>query len=716
MKVAIIYNKDLSGVLNKFGMQNKEFYSEKNVQRVANCLERGGHNTRVIDGNMFVIERLQHFMPKAIDGDQMGMVFNMAYGIQGESRYTHLPSLLEMLGIPYVGSTPSGHAIALDKVMTKVVWQNDGLPTPDFWVFNTPDDDLSKVRYPVIVKPKMESVSFGLKVVYKEEDLQEAINFIVTEFQQQALVEQFIPGREFAVGLLGNSPIEAFPVLEFDLEGDPNAIQTEEDKKKRPKEKVCPAHLEPELAEKMIEFSKQAFRALELRDFARVDIRMDAANNIYLLEVNSMASLGRTGSYVHAAGIAGYDFCALVNRMLDVASVRYFSGSLLAQLPEEKEKRLPLKSRLRTYLRGRQQSTETVLEKLVNIDTHVRNIEGVNKCSDLIKSQLAPLNFTSEIYPELEIGNLMFLRNTSSEALDYLILMPIDDSVKMSNHENFQATEHRLYGTSIWENKGGVVTCISAFQALRFARLLRKLRIGVLVITDSTIAGKFSRNIIAQKSVNAKRVISLHGGNTEGSIITSRSGSASYTYNLKLIDSSRSENVALASAHFFKTISAIVDLAKNDTENVIAPFATDFQSNIFKIVAYGTAKISVRFNTISDFERIDQRIRKTTTLTRRLTQTLQSQLEGGLTRQPLPSSEASMELYESINRIAKRIDSSIVAEHRWSSSDICNISADVPKLDGFGPMGGFDKQKAEFIIRHSLVDRALLLALLLQSQ
>ena len=268
----------------------------------------------------------------------------------------------------------------------------------------------------------------------------------------------------------------------------------------------------------------------------------------------------------------------------------------------------------------------------------------------------------------------------------------------------------------MYKRQGGVVTCSSAFQALRFARLLRKLRIGVLIITDSTIAGKFSRNIIAQKSVNAKRVISLHGGNAEGSIITSRSGSASYTYNLKLIDSSRSENVALASAHFFKTISAIVDLAKNDKENVIAPFATDFQSNIFKMVAYGTAKISVRYNTIADFERIDQRIRKTTALTRRLAQTVQSQLEGGLTRQPLPSSEASMELFESINRIAKRIDSSIVAEHRWSSSDICNISADVPKLDGFGPLGGFDKQKSEFIIRHSLVDRALLLALLLQSK
>jgi D-alanine-D-alanine ligase len=402
--------------------------------------------------------------------------------------------------------------------------------------------------------------------------------------------------------------------------------------------------------------------------------------------------------------------------MLDVASVRYFSGSLLTQLPEEKEKRLPLKSRLRTYLRGRQQTTEMVLEKLVNIDTHVRNIEGVNKCSELIKSQLAPLNFSSEIYPELEIGNLLFLSNSNGEELDYLILMPIDDSVKMSNHENFQATEHRLYGTSIWENKGGIVTCISAFQALRFARLLRKIKIGVLVLTDSTIAGKFSRNIIAQKAIKAKRVISLHGGNIEGSIITSRSGSASYTYNLKLVDSSSSENVALAASHFFKTISAIVDLGKNDTENVIAPFSTDFQSNFFKMVAYGTAKISVRFNTVEDFDKIDQRIRKTTALTRRLAKMLQSQLDGGLTRQPLPSSETSMELYDSVSRIAKRIDSSVVPEHRWSSSDICNISVDVPKLDGFGPIGGFDKQKSEFIIRHSLVDRALLLALLLQSR
>lgn len=713
MKVAIIYNKDLSGVLNKFGMQNKEFYSEKNVKIVAKCLDQAGHNTTIIDGNMYVIERLQNFMPRTIDGEQMGMVFNMAYGIQGESRYTHLPSMLEMLGIPYVGSTPSGHALALDKVMTKVVWQNKGLPTPDFWVFSSPHEDLSDVRFPVIVKPKMESVSFGLKVVYDEDALRESIHFIITEFQQQALVEQFIPGREFAVGILGNSPVEAFPVLEFDLEGDPDAIQTEEDKKKKPRQKICPADIPQDFADKLTDFSRRAFQALELRDFARVDIRVDANNNIYLLEINSMASLGQRGSYVAAAKVAGYDYCTLVNKMLDVAAVRYFSETLLSSLPNEKNKKLPTASRLRTFLRGRQQNTEAILEKLVNIDTHLRNIEGVNKCTDLIKNHLTQLNFTNEIYPQFEVGNLMYLTNSMGDELDYLLLMPVDDSVKMAHHESYQATEHRLYGTGVWENKGGVVTCLSALHALRFAKLLKKIRIGIFVITDSSVSGKFSKTLITQKALKAKHVVSLHGGNTEGSVITSRSGSASYNYSLKLIDSSYSENVAIASSHFFKAISSVLDIGKNDEKSVIAPYSADFQSNIFKMSAYGSAKISVRFNAVEDFEKVDQRIRKITTLPRKLAKILQSQLDGGITRQPLPANNQSKELFNRLCKIAKSVDSAIIEEHRWSSADICNIPMNISRVDGLGPMGGFDKLKSEFILRQSLIDRALLLALLL---
>ncbi len=714
MKVAIIYNKDITGVLNKLGMQNKEFYSEESVKLVARYLERAGHNVSILDGNMYIIDRLKTFMPHTIDGEQMGMVFNMAYGIQGESRYTHIPSMLEMLGVPYVGSNPSGHAVALDKVMTKIVWQNSGLPTPVFHVFSSHKEDMSTVVYPVIVKPKMESVSFGLKVVDNERDLREAVKYVIEEYQQQALVEQFIRGREFCIGLLGNNPIEAFPVLEIDLKGDPDAIQTITNKKQQPMRKICPAPISDDLAGEMVKLSKQAFRSLELRDFARVDIRLDEDNNIYLLEINSMASLGKTGSYSAAAAVAGYDFERLVNKMLDVAAVRYFSNMYPTVSNEKPNVKLSLHSRLRSFLRSRQQNMEKLLEKIVNMDTHSRNIEGINYALNLIHTELTHLGFTGEIFPQLEVGNMAYYANTFEEQLDYLLLLSIDDKLKMQEQESFQTTEHKLFGTGIWENKGGVVTAMAALQALRFAKLLRKVKIGVFVITDSNIGGKFSKDLVKQKSVNAANIIGMHGGSMEGGIVTSRSGSANYSFGLKLINPESAENVNLAAYQFFKTNTAIIDLGKKDKENVVAPYGVEFYSNIFKKSAYGNAKISVRFNTMTDFRRIDEKIRSVVNASKKNKGITKIQFDGGLSRPPMQEDDLNISLFNRVKEISRRIDTLVVAQHRWSSSDICVIVQRIPKIDGMGPLGGFDKNKSEYILRHSIVDRALLLALLLE--
>ncbi|MGQ1786100.1 MULTISPECIES: ATP-grasp domain-containing protein [unclassified Saccharicrinis] len=714
MKIALIYNKDLTGVINTLGMQNKEFYSEANVKRVAESLEKAGHNVHILDGNMYIIERLQHYMPRVIDGEHMGMVFNMAYGIQGESRYTHIPSMLEMLGIPYVGSTPSGHALALDKVMTKIVWQNHRLPTPDFWVFSSVEDDFSTVHYPVIVKPKMESVSFGLKVVYNQEDLKEAVNFIVTEFQQQALVEEFIRGREFCVGLLGNNPVEAFPVLEIDLEGDPDAIQTVGDKKGKPRQKVCPANISPELADRMQKFSIESFKALGLRDFARVDIRLDEEDNIYLLEINSMASLGVSGSYPHAAKVAGYDYQKLVNRMLDVAAIRYFGGMRPIE-GEASSKKLPLHSRLRTFIRSRNDQAETLLEKLVNINTYVRNVSGINQAINLIKTELAPIGFTQEVFPNLEVGNVVYFSNSYKEEVDWLLILSVDDQQKLEEQESFYATEHKLYGTGVWENKGGIVTTLLALQALRFSRLLKKLKIGVIVIPDTNIGGKFSREVLNTKAAKARHIIALHGGNDEGSVITSRSGSTNYVYDVKLVDNT-AENVAKVSALFYKTLASIVDISKNNPDVVLAPYNTSFKSNIFKGFASGSSKISVRFNHKEEYEAIDQKVSKLVTPTKNQLKMYSSQLQGGVSRLPMPESEDSKRVFNILRKLSKLSDVNIKKEHRWSSSNICNVVKGCPKIDGLGPTGGYDKKWAEYIYRNSITDRALLLALLLNEK
>jgi D-alanine-D-alanine ligase len=713
MKVALIYNKDISGVINTFGMQNKEFYNEKTVKRVADCLEKAGHNVAVLDGNKQIIERLENFMPRVHEGEQMGMIFNMAYGIQGESRYTHIPSMLEMLGLPYVGSSPSGHALALDKVLTKIIWKNNGLPTPDFWVFNHHDEDMSTVQFPVIVKPKMESVSFGLKVVYNQEDLREAVHFIVTEFGQQALVEQFIRGREFCVGLIGNSPVESFPVLEIDLEGDPDAIQTVDDKKHKPKKKVCPANIPEELADRMQKLSIEAFKALNLRDFSRVDIRLDEDNNIYLLEINSMASLGESGSYSTAAKVAGYDFGSLVNKMLDVASVRYFTNTLPQNGHSQANTKANQTNRMRTFIKTRQQRIEKLLKEMVDTDTYVRNVEGVNYCSGLISAELSQLGFTQEIYPQLEVGNILYFTNSFTQEVDYLIIQAIDTRIKLARHENYHEQEQYIEGTGIWENKGGIAILIAALQALKFSRNLKKLNIGILLVTDSSIDGRYSKAIIQQKSELAHTVLSLSGSSKNGGLILSRSGSALYRLETKMLKNNDPENVSNTAMNFNKTLTAITAISQNDNQNIIAPYDIQFKSNIFKKYAYGSAGISVRFNSPEVLEEIEKKIKKILT-TQKRSKIFQVKVEGGVKRPALSVTDKSAKLYHSIGHLAKQIDVRITKEHRWSSADICHIKKDMPIIDGLGPVGEYLPSDNERIIRHSLIERALLLALTLK--
>ncbi|MDX1359086.1 MAG: ATP-grasp domain-containing protein, partial [Clostridia bacterium] len=499
-------------------MQNKEVYNPQTVKLVAESLESGGHNVEVIDGNMKVIEQLQQFMPKVVDGEQMGMVFNMAYGIQGESRYTHIPSMLEMLGIPYVGSSPSGHALALDKVITKIILQKNGISTPDFWVFSSVDEDMSDVKFPVIVKPKMESVSFGLRVVHNMEELKEAVDYIVKEFAQQALVEQFIRGREFAVGLLGNNPVETLPILEIDLENDPDAIQTEDQKRSVPRNKICPADLPEDIAREMREQCIAAFKALQLRDFSRVDIRMDENGQIYILEINSMASLGLTGSYVHSAKVAGYDFKALVNRMLDVAAVRYFASRGGSAVDVVSSKKVPTHIRMRGFLRSKQDNLERLLKKAVNINTHVRNVEGVNEFGNMIRKELGLLGFSHEVFPQVEVGNQLFFTNSYAGDYDILLLGSLDNRIRISEHDYFQMLDQKMTGSGIWEHKAGIISAIGALQSLRFTRALRKMKVAILLTTDNSLQGKFAREIVRQKTSKARYVMGLHGGDLSGSL------------------------------------------------------------------------------------------------------------------------------------------------------------------------------------------------------
>ena len=319
MRVLIVYNKDFSKVIFKTERQVKEIYPEKTIKKIADVLEKSGHYVEIADGNIEIIDRLRNFFSKG-----KGIVFNLSYGIQGEDRYAHIPGLLEMLGVPYTGSTPEGHTLALNKVVTKILLKHYGIPTPDFWVFSSEKEDLSSVKFPAIVKPIKEALSLGIRVVYNKDQLRKAIKSIRSEFKQAVVVEKFIRGREFSVGLLGNGKnLIAFPVLEFDFGGDLDAIQTTFLKRHKPIRKICPANISEKEAYIMQELSKKVFNVTGLRDYARTDIRMDIEGNIYVLEVNSQASLGETGSFYHGAKAYGFSYADMIQNILKVAIERY---------------------------------------------------------------------------------------------------------------------------------------------------------------------------------------------------------------------------------------------------------------------------------------------------------------------------------------------------------------------------------------------------------
>jgi KamA family protein/D-alanine--D-alanine ligase len=328
MKVAVVRNRDNNGIVSRFGQPCPEVYGKATVQKVIDAVRASGHTVAFFEGDKRLIANLEQFMPAdPKTGQPGGMVFNMSYGIQGDCRYSHVPAMLEMAGIPYTGSSPLGHALGLDKVVTKILMRDAGVPTPNYRVMSGPGQQVDDLRFPLIVKPRHESTSYGLHFVRDHDELEKAVLDVVTQYQQDALVEEYIDGREACVGLLGNDPVELLPVVELDFEDRQLQTLTWADKYHKTTDeprKICPAAMSREMIERLYELSLATFRACRCKDYARVDIRVDAFGNPFVLEINTMASLGAGGSFVLAAEKAGYSFQSLSRRILDIAHQRYF--------------------------------------------------------------------------------------------------------------------------------------------------------------------------------------------------------------------------------------------------------------------------------------------------------------------------------------------------------------------------------------------------------
>ncbi|SFL31815.1 D-alanine-D-alanine ligase [Nitrosomonas aestuarii] len=724
MKVAVIFNKrkntEGEGVINVFGAQNQETYNPATVERVAAALEQGGHNVRVIDGNIHVIEQLQDFMPRVMQGDQPGMVFNMAYGIQGVSRYTHIPSLLEMLGIPYVGSSPAGHGIALDKVTTKVMIQAAGLPTAPYWVFHNADQIQGDIPFPVITKPKMEAVSLGIQVIHDMNSLRTAITGLVVQFKQPVLVEQFIPGREFAVGLLGNHNPEVLPIVEIDLEGDAFGIQSLEDKLRKPKNKICPAQIDDKLANELRRLTRETFKVLGIFDFCRVDFRMDEDGNLYILELNSMASLGMTGTYVCAAKAAGYTYESLINRMLDVAVERYFGKEFDdAALNREEETTItrkdPLRVRLRSFLRSNIGTMEDYLEKMVDINSFVENIDGVNLLGRWISSQLSGSGFDRQVFSMSEVGNVLYFTNHAGEANDVLIVGNLDNPVDYEDYISFSEERGRIYGTGVSRGKGGIAVLLGALKALRYTRTVKRVKIGLLFITDDSKGGSSSRTIMQELSAKSNYVLGLNGAGLSGEIITASLGSTCFNIEVNRTRSkvrnqffSDEDDPVLYCAHKINQLKKL-----NSEENSVFVTLTGMETrgNEDQPVYHAALSFILRYQNPEQSKKLDVQIMRI--FESKPHGSVRVNVTKGAQRKPFLSNNSTLQFYDQIEKIAKVVEVRINKEETGITSLLANVAPGVPAVDGLGPRTGGYGSKDEYIVRDSMIDRSVLLAYLI---
>jgi D-alanine-D-alanine ligase len=503
--------------------------------------------------------------------------------------------------------------------------------------------------------------------------------------------------------------------VEIDLGGDEMGIQSLEDKQKKPKGKVCPAIVNENIASELRRLTKETFRVLGIYDFSRVDFRMDKDNNLYILELNSMASLGSTGSYVLSAKTAGYTFDTMINRMLDVAVERYFGSQDMEQVAFEestaKSKSLPLTVRLRSYLRGNVATMEEDLAKMVEINSYVRNIEGVNSFGRWISNKLSELGFQRLVIPRAELGNNLYLTNHLNDTNDVLLVGNLDNPIHFQDFSSFMEERGRIYGTGVSRGKGGLAVMLGALKALRFTRSLKKVRCGIVLITDESLGGGSSRQLIEDISNKSKYVFGLRGAGLAGELITSCSGSLRFNIEISYypgktrskIDTKQIDPVSFVA-------EKVLALQKVGMKEDVSVIVTSIQTKMGEDMPPDHASLGVLIRYSNPRQRDDLEKQIYDIFKVESNRPIKVHITKGPPKQPLLESESDSHLYDLIENLAKKLEVRVKKAHSEISSSLSYVPNEIAALDGFGPVTGGFGTSNEYVVRDSLIDRAVLLA------
>jgi D-alanine-D-alanine ligase len=338
------------------------------VDEVAAALSEGGHKTSLIGIN----DDLRELLDK-LDDKRPDLVFNLCERFADNDDFEmNVTAVLAMLRQPFTGTGPAGMAFRQDKALTKKLLKFHEVPYPNYATFDKNNLELAgKMHFPLFVKPLHGDTSLGINdssLVTEFAKLVERISFIQTQLRVPALVEEYIEGREFYLGVLGNDPAEALPVMELDFTKLPDGypkIYGHEAKSDvaspqyRAVNAVVATELSPETRARIINAGREAAYALKAQDYARVDIRLSLDGIPMVVEVNANPYLERTSAFALAALQAGMGYATLINRIVEEAWKRQEPTPYLKVLQKSRAER----ARLRRLTARTIQSCETAPAK-----------------------------------------------------------------------------------------------------------------------------------------------------------------------------------------------------------------------------------------------------------------------------------------------------------------------------------------------------------------
>jgi D-alanine-D-alanine ligase len=302
----------------KGGRSLERQVSLRSGARVEDALGRLGHDVVSIDVALDLIRRLRETEPE--------VAFIAMHGRDGEDGTVQ--ELLEILGVPYTGSGVLACARATDKVLAKHLMVEAGIPTPEFFAFNeTAFRELGaaealpaieeRLDFPIVVKPSSQGSALGIKFARSAADVPAAL-VAAFSYDSRVLLERYVDGRDLAVSILDDEPlpvVEAVPRDDefYDFEARYEIGRTDF---------VCPADLPDGLTEQARDLALRSYRLLGCSGFARVDLMLDAAGELTVLEANPIPGLTETSLLPQAAEAAGIPFDELVGRILELALER----------------------------------------------------------------------------------------------------------------------------------------------------------------------------------------------------------------------------------------------------------------------------------------------------------------------------------------------------------------------------------------------------------